>query len=241
MCTLTYIPNKTGETIITSNRDESPDRPTSSELIFKKHQKLEILLPVDELAGGSWISACENGQVHCLLNGAFEKHKFNPPYKISRGLVLLESLHYQSLKRFKSAYDFKGIQPFTIVAFNSNLNQLEELRFTGKEIVYKTLDHTQPGIWSAAQLYTTENIEFRKKLFHRFLKNHPNSTCNDVMEFHKQTNLTDPDKGFIINRNEKVKTVSVTQVQIEKSKINMSYEDLETRCIDNKCLLLAND
>lgn len=241
MCTLTYLPTKKGETIVTSNRDESPARPTSSELIFKTHQKLKILLPVDELAGGTWISGSENGQIHCLLNGAFEKHKFNPPYKISRGLVLLESFHYNSMEEFKSAYDFDGIQPFTLVAFNSNLNQLEELRFTGDEVVFKSLNQTEPRIWSAAQLYDLETIQYRKRLFHEFLKNNPSPSGKDLINFHKQEHLTDPNKSLIINRNGKVKTVSITQAHTYYSELKMRYEDLESGNTDNKCLILLND
>lgn len=236
MCTLTYVSSESGKIIITSNRDEDPERPTSSNLQLKKHNNLKILLPVDQVAGGSWISCAQNGQIRCLLNGAFEKHKFNPPYKTSRGLVLLESLHYSSLRHFQSAYDFQCIQPFTLVGFNTTNRKLEEIRFTGEKITYKSLNPELPHIWSAAQLYSSKNIHYREKLFSQFIEDCPRPTSKDLLNFHSQSNLTDPDKGFIINRDERVKTVSITQVSGSDQKLEMIYRDLETKLIDQQLI-----
>jgi hypothetical protein len=37
-----------------------------------------MIYPKDARSGGSWIVACHDETVACLLNGAFEKHEKNP-------------------------------------------------------------------------------------------------------------------------------------------------------------------
>ncbi len=229
MCTLTFIPYLNGSVIITSNRDEDPSRPTSSNLQLKQHKNLEALLPVDQIAGGSWIACAQNGQIHCLLNGAFEQHKYDPPYQKSRGIVLLDSLHYASLQRFRTNYNFEGIQPFTLVGLNMVKHTLEEVRYTGKYTTCKKINPSKSHIWSAAQLYAPDAIRFRESLFQEFTQHSPEPSPDELLNFHKQSNLTDPDKGFVINRDEKVKTVSITQVLGSDQILKMKYTDLEAK------------
>lgn len=90
MCTVTYLPVSTGF-VLTQNRDEAPTR--SPQIISKeKRFGTELLFPKDTKAGGTWIATARDGRTACLLNGAFEKHKHEPPYRLSRGLVLLDFL-----------------------------------------------------------------------------------------------------------------------------------------------------
>ncbi|MBK9018424.1 MAG: NRDE family protein [Saprospiraceae bacterium] len=38
-----------------------------------------LIFPRDTAAGGTWIAASDTNRVACLLNGAFVKHKHQPP------------------------------------------------------------------------------------------------------------------------------------------------------------------
>ena len=50
----------------------------------------KIIFPKDAKAGGTWFAAADTGVIAVLLNGAFKKHIAQPPYRKSRGLILLE-------------------------------------------------------------------------------------------------------------------------------------------------------
>ncbi len=238
MCTLTFVSLGENECVITSNRDEDPGRPTSDSLQLKQQNQNTLMLPVDKTAGGTWIAASSAGKVHCLLNGAFKPHEFNPPYKLTRGLVLLESLKHPDLSTFHKSFDFEGIQPFTLVAFDLKHKQTEEIRFTGDELTHTKINSNKPSIWSAAQLYSKENIEFREELFNEFIADSSRVTPDNLLSFHKQENLSDPDKGFIINREEKVKTTSIIQVVLKNGDLKVRFEDLLNSRVDEKRLEL---
>src|SRR5436309_3961687 len=114
MCTVTYIP--VGEKkYITSNRDEKPFRKKALPPQPYLHEEISLIYPKDGDAGGSWIALNENGNVAVLLNGGFEKHISEPPYKKSRGLVFLDILKHTSPVTYFFGVDLFKIEPFTVI------------------------------------------------------------------------------------------------------------------------------
>ena len=99
------------------------------QLIFDEASPtLRLLHPKDARAGGTWLVATNNGTVACLLNGAFKKHHHSPPYRRSRGLMILDAAtQYNSFQNFTQHYDFEGIEPFTLVVCESE--KVFELRW----------------------------------------------------------------------------------------------------------------
>ncbi|MEO0339976.1 MAG: NRDE family protein, partial [Bacteroidota bacterium] len=89
MCTVTFIPQQGQDFILSSNRDEQASRSPQGLSRIDQFQK-ELLFPRDTEAGGTWIAASNKDQVVCLLNGAFELHHRQPPYRKSRGIMVLE-------------------------------------------------------------------------------------------------------------------------------------------------------
>src|SRR5258708_172671 len=89
MCTVTYIPARDGF-FLTSNRDENSGRPPAVPPFLYPMKTGSILFPRDAQAGGSWFAVHENGNALVLLNGALTRHQPAPPYRRSRGLILLE-------------------------------------------------------------------------------------------------------------------------------------------------------
>src|SRR4030095_9832506 len=96
MCTVSFVPLSNSRFILTSNRDETIKRGLASSPQKINRNGTEIICPVDPLASGSWIGVSEKGRVICLLNGAFERHKHRPPYRMSRGIVVLDALTFSS-------------------------------------------------------------------------------------------------------------------------------------------------
>ena len=126
MCTVTFIPNRSGFTL-THNRDEAPSRSSVSIAQDDHKQDDLIVFPRDSKAGGTWFATSESGKTVCLLNGAFLKHHHNPPYKRSRGLMVLDFFDYHDPNRFFHEYELDGMEPFTLIFARPGV--LTELRW----------------------------------------------------------------------------------------------------------------
>jgi len=74
MCTVSIFSKNNTDFVLTSNRDEAPNR-TALKPEFYTLNNTKVLLPKDELSGGSWIGTSENNRAICLLNGGLYLHK----------------------------------------------------------------------------------------------------------------------------------------------------------------------
>src|SRR5688572_4604888 len=89
MCTVTFIPGSQG-ILLTSNRDEKIERATAVYPASYVFPPGNIMFPKDADAGGTWMAVHENGNAIVLLNGGIIKHIPTPPYRKSRGLIVLD-------------------------------------------------------------------------------------------------------------------------------------------------------
>ncbi|HET8838310.1 MAG TPA: NRDE family protein [Flavobacteriaceae bacterium] len=219
MCTLTFIPHlkSTTDFILTSNRDESPNRKT----IFPKlyfEEGMEMCYPKDELAGGTWIGASSRKRLVCLLNGGFEAHNRLKHYRKSRGLVVKELLAATDTFSFLEKTELNKIEPFTIVSVDWNKKlELHQLVWDGNEKQIKQIS-VSPQIWSASMLYSSETKKEREQLFLKFINEEREFDREDIMGFQKK---------FVIDR-ELVKTTSITQFVHSQKTSEMRYLDLQT-------------
>jgi hypothetical protein len=223
MCTLTYIPKSDGF-LLTSNRDEAKSRTIAHFPVYREINAQKVLFPQDGDALGSWIASSTKRLVN-LLNGAWEKYKHQPPYRKSRGIVLLDSYHYDDLEDFAHNYNFDNIAPFTLVGldFNSNL-KMEVLRWDGKSISYEKLNPNKPQIFSSAPLYPKSIKLERQKLFAEFLKEKEQISASDMVNFHQfGGNENAPIK---LDESHFVRTISITSVEKKKNQVSMEYHDL---------------
>jgi uncharacterized protein with NRDE domain len=222
MCTVTYIPTKEG-CIITSNRDEKITReralpPTEYDIEGKK-----IIFPKDPKAGGTWVAHSET-KIVVLLNGAQEKHIHKSNYRKSRGLVVLDLMSAINSLDFWKTIDLTNIEPFTIVLFENN--KLTQLQWDEVEKSTTEFDENQFHIWSSSTLYSNEIRDQRKVWFTNFIKrnNHPSS--EEILHFHQFTESENKEFGLQINRNDVLKTISITQCKVTNDNIEMLYLDL---------------
>lgn len=226
MCTVTFLPLESGF-ILTSNRDESPDRQAFS----PEHKNIgntTVYFPKDPLAGGTWFATDSKRFTLCLLNGGFEKHKHQPPYRLSRGQMVLQFFEYYSLENFKSQFDFEGIEPFTLVVIDAkNQVAIEELVWDEKRLHSRKLPSDQPSIWSSSTLYPEPVRAERKSWFEKWLAEHKDFHQDEIVSFHKTGGKGDAWNDFVMNREGKVQTISVTSVELRKGQYSPLYhEDL---------------
>lgn len=222
MCTVSFIAAK-GKTIITSNRDENVQRGKASAPTFETLGNKKIIFPKDPKAGGTWFAAADNGVVAVLLNGAFVKHTPAPPYRKSRGLILLDIIESDDPLSFFGRMNLQGIEPFTLVLYQQSI--LHELRWDGKDKHESCLGNSGNYIWSSATLYSDEVIKHRKNLFDRFIESAETVTADMTHRFHSNNNQ-DEENGFVINRQTGMKTFSITQAVLQQDTINFLHTDL---------------
>lgn len=222
MCTVSFVGVKNA-VIITSNRDENLQRQNAAAPDFHLLQNKKIIFPKDAKAGGTWFAAADTGVVAVLLNGAFVKHIANPPYRKSRGIILLEIIEADKPLTFFAALNLEYIEPFTVILYQPGL--LHELRWDGNNKYDKLLSTSKNYIWSSSTLYTDDVIEKRKNLFDRFINSTKNITADLVHDFHTYNN-DDNENGFVINRQTGMKTFSITQVVVKPEKIFFLHTDL---------------
>lgn len=222
MCTVSFV-NSNGKIIITSNRDEQVLRPAMPPKNYLVNQK-KIFFPKDPKAGGTWYAVDEHANILVLLNGAQEKHSWNPPYRRSRGLILLDIFSSESAIDAWETIDLSNIEPFTLVLFQDQ--HLYQLRWNGDVKEALLLDEKQNHIWSSSTLYAPEIREKRSEWFYQFLDTQPDVNEEELILFHKYSNNDNKENGLVINRSEKLKTLSITQTVIEQNKVNVLHYDL---------------
>ncbi len=223
MCTVTYLPVKNG-CLITSNRDEHIARPAALVPAIYKHGDVKIIYPKDAKANGTWIALTDTGNAAVLLNGAFVKHQSNPPYRKSRGLVLLDIIAAASPESTFLTMDLDKIEPFTVVLYVDGF--LFEGRWDGQKKHFVQLNEKEKYIWSSATLYDTETIEKRRSWFSKWIEDHQELSVSAAFNFHRFAGDGDSTNDVLMNRNNQLLTVSITGIDISSGAATMHYYDI---------------
>lgn len=222
MCTVTYLPTPDGY-IFTSNRDESPKRATD-ELVERNGFGHHLVYPVDKGAGGTWIAISNEDRLVCILNGAFEAHPHRPPYRRSRGLMALDYFAMKGIENFFAQYMLNGMEPFTMVTVEKG-NPFE-FRWDGNHRHLLPLAKDEPYLWSSSTLYDQEAKAKREGWFLEWLQKNPTYDEDKVWQFHQTAGANDPYNGYIMNRDNVVRTVSITQISKTAGRLNLRFMNL---------------
>lgn len=223
MCTVSFIPVK-DKYIITSNRDEKLSRKIAAAPGMFEYNGQKLFFPKDTDAGGTWIVMKENGDAGVLLNGTFICHNAEPPYRLSRGIILLDIISTQKPSVTFTKINLQDIEPFTVVLIENNC--LYEFRWDGNEKYCKQLDINSPYIWSSATLYDGFAVKKREQWFASFLNHHPIPTRQDVLNFHHFTGDRDQQNGLLMTREGMYTTFSITSILLTKDRGSIKYMDI---------------
>ncbi len=226
MCVLTYLPKQNGF-FLTNNRDETLARPKA--IPPKKYiiNGKQVYFPKDAQAGGTWLATSDDFTL-CLLNGAFEKHQSNPPYRQSRGQIILDFFQYDSIDAFLEAYNFEGIENFTLIIIQNIDDRVNiyEFRWDGERLYRAEKDSLLPHIWSSATLYSDEIRHQREQWFTTFQEQFPVCSAEDVLNFHLNGGTGDNHNDMRVNRNNELVTQCVFQVVKQNHYLSFSFHDL---------------
>jgi hypothetical protein len=250
MCTVTYLPLSHGGFLLTSSRDEQTARPAALFPAICTRADQTIYFPQDPQSSGTWIAASSELTV-CLLNGAFRAHKPKPPYRHSRGLVVLSVFDYPSLADWLTDYSFDNLEPFTLVIVQSKpgeplpsltgtnpVEKLREIRWDGQSTHSRVLDPQTPALWSSATLYADAVAARRQQWFSDWIRQQlPGAfTRQTIQNFHKQAGAGDADNAVRMSRSNGLQTVSLTTIQHDSTQASMCYEDFLTNTVRHQQL-----
>jgi hypothetical protein len=229
MCTVSYIPINNKDFTLTSNRDESVNRAKAISPQLTKLDDVKFLFPKDSSKGGTWIGVTNKSKTLCLLNGGFIKHIPTPPYKKSRGLIVLEILKADNTLQLIDAYDFNEIEPFTLIIIeNKNERSLIELVWDGEQKHITKKDDKETHIWSSSTLYNSDETNHKAIEFNQLKLGVDASSI--VLRFHISGTSLNPNLLRYVNDASPIKTISVTQINLIGRQATMTYYDL----LDNK-------
>ncbi|MEX0967391.1 MAG: NRDE family protein [Bacteroidia bacterium] len=228
MCTLTYIPGKNGNYRIASNRDEGDARTPSLPPGIIEMAGQKLLYPKDPDGGGTWLAISEQGRLACLLNGAFGRHLHQPPYRMSRGLVVLQQFMLPGPCHFYADYPLSGIEPFTLVIVEPKPKiNITEIKWDGSQKHLRWVDPERPQIWSSEMLYDPADIQHRHTLFSDWLKEKTGEPF-PLRKFHLFGRDNPEIRGIFKNKSGPVATVSLTSVEIRDKVAAMKHENFLT-------------
>jgi hypothetical protein len=231
MCTVSFIPVR-DSFFITSNRDEKLTRKRAVAPVAYKQEENYLIYPKDADAGGTWIVMKENGDSAVLLNGAFLPHQSNPPYRKSRGQILLEFINDPNPSQRFAKFNLHNIQPFTLILLEKG--SLYEFRWDGQERYCKQLASDQSYIWSSCTLYDGLVIKKRERWFGTFLNRNPYPTQRDILNFHRFTGDGDKGNDLLMSRDNTYSTVSITSIHLTADRGSMKYLDALTNELTEK-------
>jgi hypothetical protein len=223
MCTVSFIPSGTNY-FFTSSRDEQADRPMAVQPEQYVLNGYQILFPKDSKAGGSWIAVNEMGHVAVLLNGAVKAHQPEPPYRKSRGLVLIDLISSSSPVDSFEESDFSGIEPFTVILFENQ--QLWSGKWDGRMKWLESLNSLTPQIWSSVTLYDPVAVLKRENWFKDWFGRRAYPGTLDIIRFHQKGGAGDLENGILMNRNDRLFTNSISSIRLSPNSASFRYFDL---------------
>lgn len=239
MCTISLVYNENfpWEFCLTSNRDEAPGRETFSPEIHKINER-QLLFPKDGLAGGTWIGISDHKRLLCIMNGGYKSHVSRPPYRLSRGIVVLDLLAADDFLQEFENYDLAGIEPFTLVACDwSNKLAFYEVVWDGNKKHLENLP-LKNYIWSSSPLYSPEMKSLRESWFEKFQEEGIISPQR-LWDFHHSAGMGNKEIDLVMDRGY-VKTKSITQVIKTSAETKMIYEDLQQQKISETVFGINN-
>lgn len=238
MCTVVFIPTQTG-CLLASLRDDDPQQPKAIAPSINTSQAVSFLAPSDPFLGGTWGGVNELGSVIMLLRGGFEQHK-NQAYSPKNSSLLVAELLTAPLPVVEwNLMDMANVAPFTLIVWSDGL--LFQLVWDGTTKHRKRLDARKAHLWSSVVLYDQEAQALRQEAFENWVAMEPPVSKLTLLSFFKS--LIDNQNGFIVNRNDGIKTLSYSFVELNNSQnnANMSYYDLLDYTYHNTKITVASN
>lgn len=124
-------------------------------------------------------------------------------------------------------FDFSAVEPFTLLITESFPSaNIHEFRWDGEKMHEKELNPALSHIWSSATLYNEEQSALRKEWFNNWLVKYREHDDFNISMFHRSRHTEDEEINLIMNRNNRLRTVSITGLVLEHNRGLLTYHDL---------------
>jgi len=149
----------------------------------------------------------------------------DPPYRKSRGQIVLEALEVNSTDQVLEMDDFDGIEPFSMLIIDwMDEIKLFELRWDGVKRHLNTLKN-EAFIWSSSTLYTPAMKVKRESAFDKWKQRFSEVKCSALMDFHNEACLDTPESAIKMER-KYFCTVSISILEKKGAAFEWHYEDV---------------
>jgi uncharacterized protein with NRDE domain len=236
MCTVIFVPQQENGFILGSIRDENPKRIKALEPQLYSQRNMNFLAPMVGNESGTWLGVNQNGASVILLNGGFASHfPRKEKYRISRGLIVKQLLLSPDIHKELSSIGLDEIEPFTLIIFDRL--SLTKFVWDGQAKHSKSLSTQIAHIWSSSTLYSSEVQKNREELFQAFRSKNQLANEDDLKRFF--FSHSEEVNGFIMNRSDEVKSLSISFLHYNKESVDLSYFDISTSNQFNKTIQIG--
>lgn len=243
MCSVSWLIDDESYQIF-FNRDEQKTRAKALPPRIQPMDGMKVLMPIDPVGQGSWISTNEVGVTLCLLNN----YQGDMPKNVlfSRGLLLKNLSKEESIKGVCKAFErltLPQFAPFVLLAFDLSVCR------EGNSVVALTWDGVRSSVKAAkAPLFSSgvdlrQVTEYRKAAYDKIVGKHPSQ--EKLLAFHQHRHPTHPHMSVFMHR-EDAETVSLTQIIVSEEQQEMRYvgglscEKLTSDTLRNNTTLLPS-
>ncbi len=230
MCTVSFVPVADEVFILTSNRDENPERAATSLHKLELKDK-QLFFPQDSKSKGSWLVFSNTNQFICLLNGAFKPHKPKKSYRLSRGVMACQFFEYKHYLDFLKKFNFQEIEAFTLIVFDRGT--LIEVRWDEYKLYTKELSLSEVHLWSSSTLYPQSWQERRYAKLNKEIEEKSIPVDQSaIMKFHRdeflfeRKALTEVYSEDAVPKDVKAETISVSSIKGDKTSFDFKYKRL---------------
>jgi hypothetical protein len=229
MCTVTVIPLPAGGFRVACNRDESRARVAALPPLLSWAGSVRAIMPIDPVAGGTWIAATDRGIVLALLNynmkaerGAGDAASRSVP-PASRGTIIPFLADCRDLSEVVARIGLLQAHrfgPFRLMI--ANVSEVVEYVSDGRTITRREGTHVArtPLLFTSSSLGDTIVEQPRRALFDAKLMRDANAEGQDL--FHRHSWPDRPHLSVCMSRAD-AQTVSYTTVEILTTCATMRY------------------
>ncbi|TDO95786.1 NRDE family protein [Marinomonas balearica] len=236
MCSVTWVTDKSGYQIF-FNRDEQKTRAAALAPKQMTLKGVDVLMPIDPVGGGSWISTNEAGLSLCLLNNY--QGQVPEGELTSRGHFLKLLSNSTGLEQIAARFrvlTMESFAPFTLLVFVYGQTQVTGFCWDGKTVSIKKMQ--SPHFSSGVDL--GEVCAYRRSVYDAI----ESPDFDSLIDFHRHHHASESHRSVCMHR-EDAQSVSFTFVQVSAQEQLMSYvagppcEKLSKTAIERNSVMLT--
>ncbi|CAH0539921.1 NRDE family protein [Vibrio marisflavi] len=220
MCSVSWLTTEDGYQVL-FNRDEQRSRAVALPPQQLDVEGTSVLMPIDPVGMGSWISMNEHGLSLCILNN-YQGLVPNGTL-ISRGQLLKDLSVFNSVSDVSTAFkkvDLNSYTPFTLLAFDPKLtrNNMDVIAFAWDGQTSSIFPTDSPLFSSKVD---PVNVQvYRQRIYQELTAKE--KSISTLIQFHTHHHPEFPHMSTCMSR-EDAKTVSFTYLTVTSARKSMAY------------------